>query len=113
MKKICTRRRSSTGNRGVRDGVGHKRDILPPEVLMRIGPRPSNNPSDLGRWYSALLSELAKLVMTTGRYVEMFRVTRDVARTHRSLMSWSGQLSRNAVGNNASTGSVHRLRTIR
>ena len=69
----------STGRGGARVGAGRKRHVLPPEVLQRIGAPPTSKPLQLARWYSALLSELVHLFVTTGKYVEMLREVKGAA----------------------------------
>ncbi len=70
---------SATGHGGARRGAGRKRDVLPPEVLERVGAPPTSKPLQLARWYSALLSELVHLFVTTGKYVEMLREVKAAA----------------------------------
>lgn len=64
---------------GARAGAGRKRNVLPPDVLQRIGAPPTSKPLQLARWYSALLSELVHLFVTTGKYVEMLREVKGAA----------------------------------
>jgi len=52
---------------------------MPAEVQERIGPPPTTKPLQLARWYSALLSELVHLFVTTGKYVEMLREVKGAA----------------------------------
>ena len=71
--------RARGGHGGSRKGAGRKRDVLPPEILQRIGPPPTDKPLKLARWWSTVLSELEILYLTTGRFAEMLRETRGVA----------------------------------
>lgn len=71
--------RRVTAHGGARKGAGRKRDVLPPEVLERVGTPPTTKPLQLARWYSALLSELVHLFVTTGKYVEMLREVKGAA----------------------------------
>jgi len=64
---------------GARKGAGRKRDVLPPAVLERVGAPPTTKPLQLARWYSALLSELVHLFVTTGKYAEMLREVKGAA----------------------------------
>jgi len=50
-------RRRATGHGGARKGAGRKRNVLPPEVVEKLGPAPWDKPLKLARWYSAALSE--------------------------------------------------------
>jgi len=70
---------STSHHGGARKGAGRKRNVLPADVLERIGAPPTTKPLQLARWYSALLSELVHLFVTTGKYVEMLREVKGAA----------------------------------
>jgi len=46
--------------------AGRQRNLLPPEVLERIGRPPIKEPLKLARWYSAVLTEILDLYLRTG-----------------------------------------------
>lgn len=64
---------------GARPGAGRKRLVLPTELRERLGPPPVDKPLKLARWYSAAMSELVWLYMTTGQHAEMLREVRAAA----------------------------------
>jgi hypothetical protein len=70
---------STSCHGGARKGAGRKRNVLPVKVLQRVGSPPTTKPLELARWYSALLSELVHLFVTTGKYVEMLREVKGAA----------------------------------
>lgn len=84
--------RQGAGHGGARQGAGRKRDVLPQEVAAKLGTPPTDKPLKLARWYSAALSELLWLYLTTGRYVEMLRETKAAAAAMGRVMPLDIQL---------------------
>jgi hypothetical protein len=82
----------ATGHGGARKGAGRKRNVLPPEVAGKLGAPPTDKPLKLARWYSAALSELLWLYLTTGKYVEMLRETKAAAAAMGRVMPLDIQL---------------------
>lgn len=63
-----------SGRGGARPGAGRKRDVVPPEVMERVGPLPpATNPLGVSRWWQCMIGEIAILRATTGRYGELSR----------------------------------------
>src|SRR5678815_2417406 len=79
-------RRGATGHGGARKGAGRKRNVLPAEVGAKLGAPPTDKPLKLARWYSAALSDLLWLYLTTGKYVEMLRETKAAAAMGRVML---------------------------
>ena len=77
---------------GARAGAGRKRDVLPPDIAERLKPPPTDKPLKLARWYSAALSELLWLYLTTGKFVEMLRETKAAAAAMGRVMPLDIQL---------------------
>lgn len=78
--------RPAASHGGARSGAGRKRDVLPPEVLERLGRPPIKEPLKLARWYSAVLTEILDLYIRMGRYVEMYREVRAAMTAIRAVM---------------------------
>ena len=85
-------RRRATGHGGARKGAGRKRDVLPADIAERLKSPPVTEPLKLARWYSAALSELLWLYLTTGKYVEMLRETKAAAAAMGRVMPLDIQL---------------------
>lgn len=71
--------RKGAGHGGAREGARRKRNVLPPDVVARLGNPPTDSPLQLARWYSSALSELLWLHLTTGKYVRMLREVKSAA----------------------------------
>jgi hypothetical protein len=85
MQKSSTAR-NHTNLGTARQGIGRKPYLVPHQILNRIGPRPTDNPVDLPRWYLEAIAEILWLYLTTGRHVELLRaLVREVNETAPAL----------------------------
>jgi len=73
-REMATRRKptgkatSGNGHGGARAGAGRKRDVVPREVMERVGDLPPRDkPLQIANWWQGFLGELAVYHATTGK----------------------------------------------